>query len=69
MKVGIFGGTGNVGKVFVDLALERGHSLVLLARDPNKVTLVNPQLEIIKGDAKNADDVKRVVDGVDVVVR
>mmetsp|Transcript_26637 Transcript_26637/g.80274 ORF Transcript_26637/g.80274 Transcript_26637/m.80274 type:complete len:240 (-) Transcript_26637:31-750(-) len=68
MKVGVLGGTGNVGKVVVAEALKRGYEVVVLARDPAKVTDTHEHLEVVKGDAKVAEDVQRLVDATDQVV-
>lgn len=68
MKVGVLGGTGNVGQVVVEEALKKGYSIIILARDPAKVKITNERLEVRKGDATSAEDVKRLCEACDVVV-
>jgi putative NADH-flavin reductase len=65
--IGVLGGTGNVGKVFVEESLKKGYKIIALVRNPDKVTPADG-LELVKGDAKNADDVAGVVQKSDVVV-
>jgi nucleoside-diphosphate-sugar epimerase len=37
MKVAVFGGTGNIGRLVVDQLLARDDSVTMLVRDPAKV--------------------------------
>ena len=68
-KVAVFGATGNMGKLFVEQALDAGHDLRLLVRNPAKVAHQDhPQIEVVVGDATKPEDVANVVAGVDVVV-
>lgn len=57
-----------MGRAFVEMALEKNYQIVMLARDPSKVTITDAKLEVMKGDAKSLDDVKKVVNVADVVV-
>jgi uncharacterized protein YbjT (DUF2867 family) len=49
-------------------ALEAGHHVRVLARDPAKLAVKHDRLEVMKGDATSSDDCARVVDGCDAVV-
>lgn len=68
MKIGVLGGTGGVGTPFLKLALERGHSLVVLARTPSKLEPIPDHMTVVQGDSTIAQDVQKVCDGVDLVV-
>ncbi|MFT4627923.1 MAG: NAD(P)-dependent dehydrogenase (short-subunit alcohol dehydrogenase family) [Myxococcota bacterium] len=69
LTVAVLGGTGNLGRLFVQQALEEGYSLRLLVRNPAKLAPANHErLEAVVGDATRAEDVARVVAGADVVV-
>ena len=57
MKVGLLGITGGVGQRFAKLALDRGHTVVAMARTPAKVTLKHPCLIVIKGDSTSLEAV------------
>lgn len=68
MKLLVFGATGGSGRELVRQALEQGHAVTVLVRDPAKVGIGHPQLTIQKGDALNAADVERAVLGHDAVL-
>lgn len=67
-KISLFGGTGRTGRLFLSQALEKGYSVKALARDPEKINLRHPALEIVGGDVLNADAVAATVEGTDRVV-
>jgi putative NADH-flavin reductase len=68
MKIASFGVTGKTGKVFFPKALEKGYQLKCLLRNPEKIKINNENLEIIKGDILNKEDVENMVKGTDIVV-
>lgn len=67
MNIAVIGATGNTGFAFVRQALDHGHHVTVLARSPEKLTLNNPNLTVIKGDVLNAAEVKQAVLGKDAV--
>jgi len=48
MKLLIIGGTGGTGKHLIKQALEQGHSLTALVRNPEKVKIAHKNLNVIK---------------------
>jgi len=68
MKLAIFGATGTVGVPLVAQALDAGHQVRVLARDPTKVTRADPSLTVLAGDAKDPEAVTATVAGADAVV-
>lgn len=68
MKITIFGATGGTGKQIVEQALEQSYEVKAFVRDPEKMTVNNPKLEIVKGDILDADSVDKAVEGVDGVL-
>jgi len=68
MKIAIFGGSGRTGQHLVKQALEKGHQVVVLARNPGKLTIKNPGLTTIQGDVKDANAVRQTIVGVDAVI-
>jgi hypothetical protein len=68
MKIVLFGATGNVGRRIVKEALDRGHEVVGVVRDPEKVASPDPRVRLVRGDATDAESVARVSRGADAVV-
>lgn len=68
MKIALFGATGGTGKEIITQALEQGHEITALVRDPQKITINDKRLKIIKGDVLIKDDVSKVVQGSDAVL-
>ncbi len=68
MKVAIFGGTGKTGQHLVKQALEAGHEVILLVRNPTKVSTRHEKLTVLVGDILDASRVEKAVQGVDAVI-
>jgi putative NADH-flavin reductase len=68
MKLVIFGATGNVGRRIVAEAIDRGHEVVGVVRDPAAVQSPDSRVALAKGDATDADSIARIVRGADAVV-
>jgi uncharacterized protein len=68
MKLVIFGATGNIGSRIAQEALNRGHEVTGVVRDPGAVESPDPRIRLVKGDATRADDVARAAKGADAVV-
>lgn len=68
MKLAIFGGTGRTGQHLVRQALDAGHQVNMLARDPAKVNVQNSSLVITQGDVTDAACVEQTIAGTDAVL-
>lgn len=68
MKLLIIGGTGGTGRELIKQALEQGHSVTALVRNPDKVNTAHEQLTIIKGNVLIYDNVEKAVAGQDAVI-
>jgi len=66
--VGLVGATGGCGTAFLNLALERGHSVRVLARTPSKLTVEHKELTVVQGDATVQKDVETWTTGCDLIV-
>ena len=65
----ILGGTGRTGRFIVKEALEKGHWVTVMARNPAVAGFEeHPRLELVKGDALNYVDVFNAVQGIDVII-
>jgi len=68
MKLLIIGGTGGTGKHLIKQALEQGHSLTALVRNPAKVKTAHKNLSVIKGNVLDSEKIQEVVAGQDAVL-
>lgn len=68
MRTAIFGGTGKTGQHLVKQALDGGHKVVMLARNPVTFTIQHPNLTILQGDILDAERVEATIEGVDAVI-
>ena len=68
MKLAILGASGRTGRLVVEQALAASHSVRALVRSAAKFELSHPMLELVEGDATNAADILRVVEGCDAVI-
>ena len=68
MKILLLGGTGLVGRLALDEFLKNNHEVRALARNASAVQMKHPHLTVVQGEATNARDVERVLEGQDVVL-
>ena len=68
MKIIIFGATGGTGQALVKQALEKGHTVTVLARNPEKVEIRHANLSVIKGDVLDTASVEKAIAGHDAVL-
>lgn len=68
MKLALFGATGMIGQRILREALQRGHDVTAIARDPSGVTAQNSTLQTITGDILDPQSVAQAVAGQDVVI-
>ena len=68
MHLAIFGATGGTGRAIVQQALEAGHSITALVRDPVRLASSDARLHLVQGNVLNPPDVARTVTGADAVI-
>lgn len=68
MKVAIIGASGFIGSAILNEALNRGHEVTAIVRNPEKITVQNPHLTIKKGDVTNEAEVAALVAGNEAVI-
>ncbi len=68
LDIVIYGATGEVGSHVVTEALDRGHRVTAVSRNPAKVELQHEKLSVVKGDLLDSASVAGIVAGKDVVV-
>jgi len=68
LKILVYGATGKVGTHVVDEALERGHIVTAVSRDPSRITRQHQNLSAVAGDLLNSDSIASLLVDQDVVV-
>jgi len=68
MRITVFGASGATGRQVVDQALEAGHEVTVLVRDPAAFGVRHDRLEVVVGDVGNARRVEEVVRDQDAVI-
>lgn len=67
MRIGVIGGTRGVGRQVVREGLERGHRMVVLARDPSRLKKPHPNLTVLPGDIRSDAAVGALLEQVEAV--
>lgn len=67
MKLLVIGATRGIGRRLVEMALDEGHKVTALVRDPGRLPLSHDRLEVVKGDIRDKAAVRRAVEDQDAV--
>lgn len=67
MKIAIIGASQGIGHELLRIALDAGHEVTALLRNPAKLTISNSRLRIVKGDILDPATVATAVAGNDAV--
>lgn len=67
-KIAVIGGTGKSGTYLVKELLQQGHSIRLLHRNPSSLTISNPLVEVVSGDARNREAIDALLTGCHAVI-
>jgi putative NADH-flavin reductase len=69
MKLTIFGATGRIGTRLVEQALDQGHEVVAVVRDPARLAVpAQDRLRVVTADVADPDAVLPAVTGADAVL-
>ncbi len=68
MNILVIGGTGGTGKQIIKQALKRGYYVTALVRNPKKVKITHPNLEIVEGDVLDSSSLEYSLKNQNVVV-
>ncbi len=68
LKIIVYGSTGRVGSRVVNEALNRGHEVTAVSRDPARIKQQNDRLSAVKGDILESASITGLVAGQDVIV-
>jgi uncharacterized protein YbjT (DUF2867 family) len=68
MNLTVLGAAGATGVPLVEQAIAAGHQVTALARSAENLTLTNPNLHIVEGDASDRAVVSQAMKGADAVI-
>ncbi|MEU9053180.1 SDR family oxidoreductase [Streptomyces sp. NPDC048384] len=68
MKLTVFGATGGIGKEIVRQALDAGHEVTAVVRDPARLPLAGDRLEVFRADLTDPGALRPAVAGRDAVL-
>lgn len=68
MQIAVVGANGWVGSTVVREALDRGHNVTAVVRDPARLAIAHEHLAVVAGDATEPTSIAAAVRGHDVVV-
>lgn len=68
LKFIVYGATGNVGSRVIAEALNRGHEVTAVSRNPDRIKQRHDKLSAVKGDLLIPESVAELVPGHDVIV-
>ncbi|MEB2775766.1 NAD(P)H-binding protein [Algoriphagus sp. D3-2-R+10] len=67
-KIAVIGGTGKSGKFLVEELVKAGFLIMMLVRNPDRIPIYNPQIEVIIGDVLDQPTVNKLVEDCDAVI-
>jgi len=68
MKITLFGASGNIGYLLLKQAINEGHHVIAYVRNPSRLALSHGNLQIIKGNLDDKNNIRKAVEGADVVI-
>ncbi|CAL8248141.1 unnamed protein product [Merluccius merluccius] len=68
MKIAVLGATGQTGQYLVSQALQSGHEVTAIVRNPGKITEKHESLKVVEADVFSADSLKAHFQDQDAVV-
>ncbi|XP_030647453.1 uncharacterized protein At2g34460, chloroplastic [Chanos chanos] len=55
MRIAVLGATGQTGQQLVNQALQQGHTVTAVVRNPGKLTVTHEKLKVVEGDIFSTD--------------
>lgn len=68
MRLAVFGATGATGRQVVRLALQAGHEVTAVVRDPGRLVVDDPNLQVVRADIFDAAALEPVLEGRDAAL-
>ncbi|ANP48851.1 putative NADH-flavin reductase [Streptomyces griseochromogenes] len=68
MKLTVFGATGGIGRELVRQALDTGHEVTAVVRDPARLTVTGDRLTVVRSSVSGPEELRSAVTGRDAVL-
>ncbi|MFF8725592.1 NAD(P)-dependent oxidoreductase [Streptomyces sp. NPDC015171] len=68
MKLTVFGATGGIGRELVRQALDAGHDVTAVVRNPSGFGVTGARLEVVRSDLTGSEELRAAVRGRDAVL-
>lgn len=68
LNILVIGANGGIGKQTVELALQAGHNVTAMVRDPAKLAITHTNLQILKGDMLHPETFEDYLEDKDAVI-
>jgi len=68
IKIAVIGGTGKSGKYLVKHLVGDGYRLKMLVRNPNRLDITDPLIEVVYGDVLDYETVRKLFEGCQAVI-
>ncbi|MDF3818406.1 NAD(P)H-binding protein [Leptospira sp. 96542] len=67
-NIAIFGATGSVGLVLLSQLKEKNNKLTVISRSSDRISKLEPNIRVIKGDVTNPVAVAEAIQGQDIII-
>ncbi len=68
LELFVLGATGGTGRALVEQARQRGHHVTAFVRSPEKLDPLRDGVTVLRGDPRNADELRAALPGHDAVL-
>lgn len=68
MKLAVFGASGRTGRLIVRQALDAGHDVTAAVRDPARLTISDPSLDVVTADLTDPNALQPALHGRDAAI-
>lgn len=68
LRILVYGATGKVGSLVVEEALQRGHLVTAVSRDPSRIEMQHENLSAVAGDLLDLQSVELLVEDKDIII-
>lgn len=68
LQILVYGATGKIGTHVVEEALQRGHLVTAVSRDPSRIKKQHDNLSVVEGDLLDLQSIELLVEDKDIII-